>query len=173
VVRLSRGAGLPEPLPDALGLALRLLGVGTPSGEQDLLLVSSAAARVARRLIVPARSYGETFYSSLLPFTASRSTVLIGARPRWVGSHLPTARLDEVPQAVTAGLSFELVAADKGGPWQSVGAVQLTVPLAAEQARSLRFNPFNRDGGLEPLGTLNALRRRAYTGSQVGRSASA
>src|SRR5829696_1890569 len=38
VVRLSRGAGLPEPLPDLLGLAVRIPGDG---GPVDLLLTTT------------------------------------------------------------------------------------------------------------------------------------
>ena len=41
VLRLSRAAGLPEPLPDALGVAVKLPDVYGPGADQDLLLTSS------------------------------------------------------------------------------------------------------------------------------------
>src|SRR3954447_3771270 len=39
LVRLSRGIGVPEPLPDILGLAVRVLDAHGPDQHQDLLLV--------------------------------------------------------------------------------------------------------------------------------------
>jgi hypothetical protein len=41
VVRLSRGAGLPEPLPDVEGLALRLPDLGVGGAPLDLLINSA------------------------------------------------------------------------------------------------------------------------------------
>src|SRR5215218_9377927 len=38
IVRFSRGAGMPEPLPDILGMAVRILGRDEASSFQDLLL---------------------------------------------------------------------------------------------------------------------------------------
>ena len=58
VVRLSRGIGLPEPWPDFLGQAVRMLDGDGVAGIQDLLLVSSVSAVGGRQLIVPRRGYG-------------------------------------------------------------------------------------------------------------------
>jgi hypothetical protein len=55
VVRLSRGIGLPEPWPDFLGQAVRMLDGDGVAGIQDLLLVSSVSAVGGRQLIVPRR----------------------------------------------------------------------------------------------------------------------
>lgn len=41
VVRLSRSVGLPEPLPDIEGLALRLPGLGVDGRPLDVLVVSA------------------------------------------------------------------------------------------------------------------------------------
>src|SRR4051794_12115042 len=38
LVRLSRGAGLPEPLPDIFGLAVRVIDAYGPNAHQDLLV---------------------------------------------------------------------------------------------------------------------------------------
>lgn len=40
-LRFSRDAGLPEPLPDALGVAIKLPNAHGPGADQDLLLTSS------------------------------------------------------------------------------------------------------------------------------------
>src|SRR4029450_7999147 len=45
LLRFSRGAGLPEPLPDALGVAIKLPDAHGPGVDQDLLLTSSTARR--------------------------------------------------------------------------------------------------------------------------------
>src|SRR3954471_13894264 len=41
VVRLSRSIGVPRPLPDLLGLSLRVLDAYGPGAHQDVLMVSS------------------------------------------------------------------------------------------------------------------------------------
>ena len=50
VLRFSRGAGLPEPLPDALGVAIKLPDVYGPGVDQDLLLTSSTDRPLIPRL---------------------------------------------------------------------------------------------------------------------------
>jgi hypothetical protein len=167
VVRLSRGAGLAEPLPDVLGFALRL---DLPAGPQDLLLVSSAPAPVARHAILPARDYGDVFYSSITPFRAGRRTVLLGARPVWNGDPGPLERLRHVSGAVAhRRLEFTLLAASARGRWTAVADVELTGPVPAVRGERVRHTPFHDAGGLEPVGAVNALRRRAYADSQAAR----
>jgi hypothetical protein len=53
VVRFSRGGGLPEPLPDALGVAVRLPDAYGPGRAQDFLVTSSADLP----LLFPGRSF--------------------------------------------------------------------------------------------------------------------
>src|SRR4051794_35330687 len=50
LVRFSRGAGLPAPLPDLLGLAVRI-----PDGPVDLLLTTTATVPLLRLLPIPRR----------------------------------------------------------------------------------------------------------------------
>jgi hypothetical protein len=61
VVRFSRAGGLPEPLPDALGVAVRLPGAYGPGRDQDLLVTSSAdlsAAAASGQLVYELRLAG-------------------------------------------------------------------------------------------------------------------
>jgi len=171
IVRLSRGAGLPEPLPDFLGVAIRLLDVGDrPGAHQDLLLVSSGVAPVLRHTLVPMTDFGRAHYSSVLPEQAGGTTVVLGLRPVWSGEPGPGARLDDVADAMTAArLTFELEVATPGGEWRDAGRVEVGAPRAEPESESLRFNPFNDAGGVEPVGALNGLRRRAYAASQAVR----
>ncbi|CAA9248472.1 MAG: hypothetical protein AVDCRST_MAG54-1865 [uncultured Actinomycetospora sp.] len=164
LLRLSRGAGVPEPLPDLLGRALR---VDLAAGAQDLLLLSSAPAPGTRHVLVPARDYAGTHYSSISVFRLAGQTVVLGARA--AEGHGPLARLDEVSDAARRGLHIDLLVATPLGPWTTVGTVTVHDPVPAEQSERLRFTPFHRAGGLEPVGLTNVVRRRAYADSQAAR----
>jgi hypothetical protein len=168
IVRLSRGVGLPEPRPDFLGAAIRLLDVGEAPGQhQDLLLVSSGAAPVLRHALVPVAEFGRAHYSSVLPVQAGGTTVVLGLRPVWSGEPTPSARLDDVADAMTqARLTFSLEVATPGGEWRDAARIEVGAARAEAESESLRFNPFNDAGGVEPVGALNGLRRRAYAASQ-------
>jgi len=165
-VRLSRGAGVPEPLPDLLGLALRL---DLPGGPQDLLLISSRPAPGARQLLVPARDYGGALYSSISLFRVGGRSVVLGARPARDTAHGPLERLDDVAAAAQRGLRFDLLVATPLGPWETVGSVELRGVVPDDRGERLRFSPYHRSGGIEPVGLANVVRRRAYADSQAGR----
>lgn len=170
VVRLSRGAGLPEPLPDFFGLAIRILDAHGHDEHQDLLLVTSGQAPGLRNALIPAAGYGAGFYSSILPLRMGERRLLVGAQPvRPEGP--PMARLEELEKALTsAELRFDLVVAELLGPWMPLGRLEVGQRLTDAEAEDLRFNPFVTGGGIEPSGLLNIVRRRAYAGSQGGRS---
>lgn len=141
-VRLSRGVGLPESMPDVLGLAIRVDDL-----QQDLLLVTSNG----RHVLLPSSTVEGRRYSSLVPFTAGDRRVLVGARPLGMGQ-------------------FALEICDAtGGPWQHVGTLKLGERLPDDEGEALRFDPANAGGGVEPAGFIQALRRLAYRGSQAGR----
>lgn len=166
-VRLSRGAGVPEPLPDLLGLALRL---DLAEGPQDLLLISSAPAPVARHALVPARDYGGAHYSSITTFGVGTTTVVLGAVPVHTGPPRRLERLQAVSEAVEAGrLGLTILVAEPFGGWSAVADVELTGPVPDDRGERVRYTPFHAAGGIEPTGPVNALRRRAYADSQVAR----
>ena len=173
VVRFSRGAGLPEPMPDLLGLALRLHLTGSghgPEDAQDVLMISSWPAPVSRHVLVPSRDYGRTYYSTLTPFRVGGETVLLGARPDHLGETGPLERLDALEEAAAGDwVRFELVTATPLGPWTAVGTVVLGGPVPDDAGEALRYTPFHRAGGIEPVGVVNDLRRRAYADSQAAR----
>jgi hypothetical protein len=171
VVRLSRSIGLPEPWPDLLGLAVRMLDADGAGGMQDLLLVSSFSAVLGRHLLVPRRAYGEAFYSGILPVQAGSRKAIIGARPVWAGQAHPVARLAEVDSAVGVELQgFDLMLARPLGSWLPLARVHLVRPLPAADSASLDLNPYHQAAELAPVGVLNALRRRSYAASQRARA---
>lgn len=75
--RVSRSIGLPAPLPDVIGLALR---VGESDAPADLELASTGVGVPGRFLLFPHRSPVRATLSTLLPYRGSRGPVLIAAR---------------------------------------------------------------------------------------------
>lgn len=150
IARLSRGIGLPKPLPDVLGLAVRVVDVHGPNRHQDLLLVTSIDAPVLHHLILPGPlgPYGQS-YSSVLAYRVGERLRLFGALPR---------RPD-----------FDLALAALGGRWTPFGRLRLGERLAQAASEALRFNVWNTGGGISPTGPFQAIRAPAYRGSQAGR----
>jgi hypothetical protein len=123
LVRWSRSAGLPAPLPDVFGLAVR---VPAPDGRVgDLLFSSVGRGPLTRFLLVPRRSPGVPL-GTLLPYRTAAGPVLLRVEPAdgedlrrlelsWAvgrGPWRPFAeiRLPEAPQSAgDAPLSFDAV----------------------------------------------------------------
>ena len=151
IARLSRGVGLPKPLPDVLGLAVRVLDAHGPRRHQDLLLVTSLDVPVLHHLFLPGPlgPYGQS-YSSLLPYRIGDRLRLIGALPR---------RPD-----------FDLTLAPLNGRWGTPwGRLRLEERLSAEASFALRYNVWNTGGGIRPTGPFQGIRDPAYRGSQAAR----
>jgi hypothetical protein len=154
VVRLSRGLGLREPRPDILGLALRVPDLYGPGAHQDLLMTTAGSGPVLRSVLSVSRSPERGHYSSVLPYRIGDGYTYIGARPVGPGP---------------SGRRFALEVAPPLGGWAEVGFVEMGAPWDQERSDALRFNPFFTGGGIEPVGVLQTLRRRAYAGSQAAR----
>jgi len=152
VVRLSRGVGLPSPVPDFHGIAVKLLNAHGAGAHQDLLLVSSAAPMGARHVLVPVVEWiGEPHYSSIVRYrNAQGARFLVGA-------------------AMDGDDTIVLSTATLLSPWQLVGSIALGDPLDDDASDALRFSPWHTGGGIAPVGVLNRLRRGAYAGSQSAR----
>ena len=154
VVRLSRGVCLRAPRPDILGLALRVPDAYGPGAHQDLLMATAGSGPVLRSVLGVSRSPDRGHYSSVLPYRIGDGYTYIGARPMSPG---------------TSGRRFALEVAPPLGNWAEVGFVELGAPWDQEGSDALRFNPLFTGGGIEPVGVLQTLRRRAYAGSQAAR----
>lgn len=168
VVRFSRGIGLPPALPDILGIAVKLPDAHGRGEDQDFLLVTSGDGAVGRHVLVPAGSFGDRRYSTLLMYRAGDQRVLFGLEPG-VGARNDRPTLGDLDQLGDGHLRFTLSAATASGTWERVGELRVERKLDAADAEQLRFNPWNCGGGLEPTGPLNAIRDAAYKGSQFGR----
>ena len=142
VVRLSRGAGLPSPLPDVEGLALRLPGLGVGAAPLDLLINSAWRYAFVPSVLAPT-------WSAVLPHrTGTEKLVLLGARPDDDG--------------------FVLLAAAPLGPWRQWGRLSLGAELDGE---ALRFAPTIGAPDLQPVALFRTLRAWSYDASQAAREA--
>jgi hypothetical protein len=177
VLRFSRGAGLPEPLPDALGVAIKLPDAYGPGVDQDLLLTSSIDRPLLRRLLFPARSFVRGAFSTALPYDLGGERVVLllvpvgtsdGRFASGVGHRAVGGALAELRAGSADGLGFELRTARSFGRSQPLATVTVGPPLSADQTEALRFNPWTTGPGIHPSGWLNLLRDAAYRASQRG-----
>lgn len=167
IVRFSRSLGLPRPLPDLLGMSIRVLDAYGEDGHQDFLLVTSSDLPVLHHIFLPAGDVQQRLYSSSLPYRSGSRRFLIGARPH-PGSPRPSGgdEFDRLEQAARSGqLRFELAIAPLLGRFERIGDLKIG-SRARPEIDALCFNPFNTGGGLEPVGMLNRWRAQAYPRSQ-------
>lgn len=151
-MRFSRSVGLPAPLPDVLGLAVRV--PVEEDGHGDVLLATTGTGRWGRFLLRPTR-HRAGFYSSLIPYQTPTGPLLVA-----------TSSTD------ADGCHFELVCARLQGPWSSFG--QLSVPPAMERGHdtSTAFDPvLNVVPGLTSDPWVAQLRQYAYAASRRARAA--
>ena len=167
VVRFSRAVGLPRPIPDLLGMSLRILDAYGAGRHQDFLLVTSADLPLVHHIFLPAIDVQQRPYTSSLPYRAGEDRFLVGVVPRR-DSPRPGGdnELDRIGAAAATGrLAFDLAVAPVAGRFRPVGSLHVGPRLGVE-LDALRFNPWNTGGGLEPAGWLNGARDRAYKFSQ-------
>ena len=157
VVRLSRGAGLPAPLPDLLGLAVRLPSdAGAPV---DLLLSTTGRGAVTRLLPAPRRDTAAV-YSSIMGYRSDAGTLRIAALPEADG--LPSEPAPLAEAVARDGLSFTLAVARGRGPWAAFGRLAMGEP-AGPLDPAIRFDAvLHPPPGLVPDGPMARFRAPAY-----------
>jgi hypothetical protein len=166
VVRLSRSAGLPAPLPDVLGLALRLpSGSGTPI---DLLLSTTGRGAVTRLLPAPRRDTAAV-YSSIMAYRSDAGPVRLAALPE--ADDVPSDPQPLAGAIARHGLRFTLAAARGLGPWQPFATLTLTAPVPALDP-DVRFDAVqNSPPGLVADGPMAHFRAPAYARARAARKA--
>lgn len=169
LVRVSRGAGLPESVGDFFGIAVRLLDAYGDGRHQDLLINASADLPLLHHVFLPAPRWFAQSYSTVLPYRAGAGLVVVGLQPpRRRG---PGPSLDAMRRSIRSGdVCFEVGVAGPLERWEPVGTLRLHDPLSAARGDA-DFDPTICGGGLEPATWLNALRREAYRQSRKGRGA--
>ena len=165
IVRFSRAAGLPAPVPDVLGLALRL---GTGGEQHDLLLATTGMRPGWRHMLFPRRHALRAPYGSLLPYDAAGRRVLIAAVPEADAPH-GISNADVARALAPASHTFQLMVATLLGNWTPFAQLTVTrhdnvfdVPIAFDPV----LNPLP---GL-PLGQpFRSLREPAYRAARRAR----
>ena len=151
-VRLSRSVGLPQPLPDILGVAVQ---VPTAPGHGDLLLAGTGTGRLGRFLPHPRRRYDTGAYCSFFPYRTPSGPLLLGAMA-----------------AEPAG-AFQLAWARLTGTWHVFGTLELAPDPGAGRDGELSFDPVLHEvPGLHSYRWAAQLRRFAYAASRRARSSS-
>jgi hypothetical protein len=165
VVRLSRGAGLPGPWPDLLGLAVRVPG---PDRPVDLLLSTTGRGPVLRWVPLLRRDAAAT-YTSIMGYRSDAGTLRFAALP---ASASTTSQPSDVAAAVDRrGLAFTLAAARGTGAWRSFGRLTLTEPREPLDP-DVRFDAVRHPPpGLTADGPMARFRAPAYARAQVARTA--
>ncbi len=165
LVRLSAALWRRRTWPDLLGLGLRFFGRrGARPQEpplQDLVLATSRSL-----LAVPTALLQTDVHDFLTNRYHSLGRMEVDGfgpvrvRARWrTPSPAGADRLDRLTAAVAEDLAQALVELQPHGSpeWVPFLAVELRLPAALEPGE-LRLSPFNDQGGLHPLGLLQALR---------------
>jgi hypothetical protein len=165
VVRFSRGAGLPAPLPDLLGLAVRI-----PDGPVDLLLSTTPTGPLVRLLPVPRRDAAAA-YTSIMGYRSDAGTLRLAAMAE---SRSAPSDPEPLAEAVArGGLAFLLAAARGQGPWRPFGRLEVTAPREPLDP-DVRFDAVrNPPHGLVPDGPMARFRAPAYAAARHGRDAPA
>ena len=157
--RFSRSVGLPQRVPDILGLALRVPAAsagGGSGGPADVLFASTGWEVPARFLLVPKLDVAGATLTTLMPYRGRHGPVLLGLRTE----NLPAGPL------ASADWTLGLYWARPRGPWQRCGTLRLRA--AAEPADApLRFDPLeNQPQGAETYGWARRLREHSYRAAQ-------
>src|SRR5687768_7658726 len=166
IVRFSRAVGLPDGLPDLLGMAIKLPDLYGTGWDQDWLMVTSGTDPVSRHLLLPARNLLGRPYSTILPYRRPGGSVTFAAKAT---DGARARSLNELVAEVQGGrVEFEFTVAPEGGDHVRLGTLKL-LGVSATPERPLRFNPWNSSSELRPSGALNELRRETYAASQKAR----
>jgi hypothetical protein len=172
VVRFSRGLGLPQKMPDFLGLAIKLRDLAGPGRDQDFLLVTSGEGPIMQQLLMPARGFFRHHYSTVLSYRPSLEgdQILFGAKPGEELQGWADESFGGIAAAAAAGrLRFFFLTAGIGGRWKIAGSLVVTTRIDQDAAEGLRFNPWNSHPSLVPAGPLNIWRKSSYEKSQDAR----
>jgi hypothetical protein len=173
IIRFSRGSGLPQPLPDILGIAIRVLDIYGPGQHQDLLFAASGNGWIANRLLLFATGYFTRPFSSILTYHVGSQLLLFGLLPPSPPPKRGGTDLEELRDLAQRGqLHYRLAIATPTQRFTTIGTLQVTAEASSTVSEQLRFNPWHTGGGIAPVGFLNRLRRSAYRASQQGRAAS-
>lgn len=164
---------------EVLGIALRfhdgeLAGVAPAAGDQDLLFatIRSPFTMGLAPFTTNAHDFLANDYFAVSPFAFGgdhRIELRLLPLDRYAGEGTRAAKLAAAVESGAARFGLEVRRTLRLG-WHAIAEVRLVEAVELDQ-RALRFDPFQNGAGLEPVGTVHAIRRAAYGASQAGRHA--
>lgn len=151
-VRFSRATGLPRPLPDIHGVAVRVPGSALGRvAPADLLFAGTGDSRLGRFLLVPRLRPDVGPLTTLLPYRSARGPLLLRLVPTG-GSR------DDDPVPAGYALSYAVGT----GPWREVGDLRVGA-LLPEPVDRVRHDPvLNLLPGTRQYGFVARLREPSY-----------
>jgi hypothetical protein len=166
--RISRSVGLPDGLPDVVGLALRMTDwPGRPAhpGESgpvsDLLMSSTWWSRPGRFVLSPRLRADRAPLTTIIPYRGTAGPVLVGARTLGPGA-LPASLRGFERQLGTEAWTLGLFHARPRGSWQRFALLSLRLDASGEE-QDLRFDPLlNPLPGADTYGWAARLREPSY-----------
>jgi hypothetical protein len=158
IVRFSRVLGVPKPLPDLHGLAVRFVDAFGPHQHHDLLFLATPRGS-ASAIPLPLFGLVSSRYSSISQYRLGDIPVVFTAdvRPGGLSSD-ELATLDDVE--ITIG-------ARGGAPGQDTAPLAQIVLGEVVDGGALHFDPARNHGSVAPLGLLNTLREPAYAAARA------
>jgi hypothetical protein len=135
--RVSRSLGVPSPLPDVIGLALRL---AAPTGPADVLLASTGFGFPSRFWLALQRSPSRARFTTLLPYRSTRGPVLLAARTI-EPENLPTALPACAAALENTTWRLRLYSATPTGPWHPFAILELGRAAGSPLDTPDRYDP--------------------------------
>lgn len=140
LVRLSRAAGWPHPVPDVLGIAVRVSPDYAPPA--DILFATTGLGVLGRHTLLPRWAHGTSAFTTLLPYAGPDGPLELALVPRFDGC-------------------WDLAVASPAGEWRRCGALSIGPP--GPEDAELRFDPVGRvPEGLRQYEVVRRLRAPSY-----------
>lgn len=175
VARISKAVGTPGPMPDAIGLALRVPGPGDATKPWDMLLVSAASGAIGRVLALrPVGSWTSQTMTTLMPLQYHGKRWWLRARITTPvdGPGLSLAAVRA--RIYDGGIEMEVDQACGAGHFDPLAHVKLTKVTSPGLDDDVSFDPvLNTPPGVSLYPDwLAGLRKSAYAQSREGRDGS-
>jgi hypothetical protein len=177
--RFSRSLGLPDSLPDILGLALRTSDTpaapealaapeafGDSADVGDILFASTGWGMPARFLLMPKLDAGTARFTTLMPYKGANGPVLLGLRtlslPRGAAGRAGTG--GNFAESLAAGdWTLALSYATPAGRWVQAGVLRLRAAAPDSADTAIRFDPLKHPlPGAGTYAWTRRLRERSY-----------
>jgi hypothetical protein len=175
VARLSKAVGTPGALPDAIGLALRIVPQPDMNTAWDILLASAGSGLLGRAIgLRPVASWTGHTMTSLVPLRYREINWWLRARITTKIDGIGVSLADIRDQLDRGDIEIELDQARGSSYFCPLARITLTETFTPQLADDVSFDPVRHTAqGVELYPRwLADLRARAYDRSREGREAS-